>query len=299
MPKKTVLEKEREFCEKCYFRWEFLRRNNEYQSDYKVFLDLFGDWFFERGIRLDGITGYSSVLLPIEAMIFTSCQEKVFYLDQFYPYTFAFLYKWGVQWPCRPDFTFRTSSINPYVDAALTKYVGKTPILDLRGDLQWGVSLNVVLQHAKRKMSSTYILREFELSEEQAAVNRKDEVQQPQKIPFEIILPSGKDRNLRRFYEKLREIEDRGWWPQDPKPEPTGSRSHLKKYPHYLVAWDARTRNPTWPWKKIAEELYPEEYAKSQQREDEHGERNKVVLRVMKQYEAAERLISGDLQKIR
>ena len=191
------------------------------------------------------------------------------------------------------------SSINPYVDAALTKYVGKTPILDLRGDLQWGVSLNVVLQHAKRKMSSTYILREFELSEEQAAVNRKDEVQQPQKIPFEIILPSGKDRNLRRFYEKLREIEDRGWWPQDPKPEPTGSRSHLKKYPHYLVAWDARTRNPTWPWKKIAEELYPEEYAKSQQREDEHGERNKVVLRVMKQYEAAERLISGDLQKIR
>ena len=51
--------------------------------------------------------------------------------------------------------------------------------------------------------------------------------------------------------------------------------------------------------KRIAEELYPEEYARFQQREDEHGERNRVVLRIIKQYEKAERLISGDLQKIR
>lgn len=282
--------------------WEFLRRNSEYQSDYRGFLDLFGDWFFERGIRLDRITGYSSALLvPIEAMIFTSGQDKAFYEDQFYPYTFAFLHKWGVTWPCRPDFTFQASSINPYAAAALTEFVGKTPIIDLRDDLQWGVPLDVVLQRAKREMSSTPedIARQFELWEEQAAVNRKDEVPQPQKIPFEIILPGGKDRNLRRFHEKLKEIEDQGWWPQDPKPESSGSRSHLKKYSDYLLAWDARKCNPTWPWKRIAEELYPEEYARFQQREDEHGERNRVVLRIIKQYEKAERLISGDLQKIR
>ena len=234
-------------------------------------------------------------------MIFTSGQDKAFYEDQFYPYTFAFLHKWGVTWPCRPDFTFQASIINPYAAAALTEFVGKTPIIDLRDDLQWGVPLDVVLQRAKREMSSTPedIARQFELWEEQAAVNRKDEVPQPQKIPFEIILPGGKDRNLRRFHEKLKEIEDQGWWPQDPKPESSGSRSHLKKYSDYLLAWDARKCNPTWPWKRIAEELYPEEYARFQQREDEHGERNRVVLRIIKQYEKAERLISGDLQKIR
>lgn len=295
MPKKNRITKETELCRKCYYRWEFSRRNSGYQKDYSNFTLLFREWFRRRGVNLRDVTGYDfQFLTQFETKILKQSKSRLFYFEKIIPYVEAFLLKWGVDWPCRPDFTFDPDEINFYSQtegAAWRSRLPAIPVLTPRTNLKLKNSIDTLADELNEQFQMT--VSDIALKAE--AVRGQPKAKRENKeFTFQAIPHIGKRRNIERFLQFLNEIEFKA---KQAAFKRRSKRIELKKYDDYLRVWDLKQLNPSVTWAAMARELYPDEYADYES--GRYAGRTRAVQRVKDQYRGAERLINGGFQEIR
>jgi hypothetical protein len=137
MPKKGRLTEEKEWAEKAYYRWEFIRRNKTYQEDQARFVSRFSKWFKQRGLSLNSITGLDRLLFEKHSVYGTYFEKNIV------PYLMAFRNKWDVRWPCRPSFTFTPDFLDTFSDNTkdIINNYRNSPILSLAGNLDLNANL--------------------------------------------------------------------------------------------------------------------------------------------------------------
>lgn len=282
MPEKTRTVQDREFSEKCYFRWEFIRRNSNYRSDYQFFFNRFHNWFEDRGVSSGEIHGYDGLFWD-DFLDNADPETESYFAVEIQTYVQAFLEKWGVSWPCDPKFSFERDrlNVNAQKEPTFSNYAS-TPVVDLHRHVRFEITLSSV-----NTMS-----QECDLSEvmEFARKIDKDSKEKPESY-FEVLRRLGFHRSLRnndwmRIHSEL-------------SPSKTGSqRLRLTDYEQYLTVWDFRESHPDSTWPDVANALYPEEY-KQCERQTEPGSSNTVVQRVKYHHRRATELINGGFVKIR
>ncbi len=294
MPKKNRFAKESELCRKCYYRWEFIRRNENYRKDHLNFVSLYGQWFRQRSVNLADITGYDSFYLQeFETGIFQDTEDKAFYLETITPHIEAFLQKWGVQWPCRPDFSFDPSDSDLYSHLQKLDFADfrAVPILDLKTSLPIDAPIEEIAEEIRHQLSMTPgdVLRAMKAARKPRRKVKND------RFAFFVVPDLGRKKNIRRLSEFMTELEEKQ---KSSGVKHRAKRTELKKYDDYLCVWDLKQSNRKLPWVEIARQLYASEYDIYQSRKDA-GVRNPIIQRVIDQYQTAERLISGGFQEIK
>jgi hypothetical protein len=78
-----------------WYRWEFLRRNLEYQADYKKFIDKFGEWLHQKGYWFD----------RRRRALWTRADERYFH-KKIFPTIGALCEKWQVHNLFSPTWSF-------------------------------------------------------------------------------------------------------------------------------------------------------------------------------------------------
>lgn len=274
MPKKTRGLQDREFSEKCYFRWEFIRRNPIYQSDYQLFVGEFHRWFKARKVNLGEIHGFS-VSFWHEFFGRAGSKSERYFADTILPYLWVFDQKWGVAWPCNPKISFDSHAYQRLLFESCD-----TPVVVLRSQLRPDLVLSRLTEPKKPEL----------LDFLEIAQNLDRERQERPERYFEVLRRLGFHRTM----------NNTDWKRIASTRFPRGNSSQrlrLRQYPQYLTIWDFKETHPEATWPAVGRALYPEDYERSESQK-EPGSTNTVVQLVKDRYRSAKDLINGGFVEI-
>ncbi len=146
MPPKSFRLKEKEYAEKLYYRWEFIRRNKAYQEDQAKFVSRFSKWFKRRGLELQNITGYNQELF--ERYGFYRKRTSRYFMQNVEPFVEAFFWKWSVSWPCSPSFRFKPDDIDIFHGTKIGYYTRykNSPVRHCNNSLRLDASIEKIAE---------------------------------------------------------------------------------------------------------------------------------------------------------
>lgn len=292
MPKKGYRVRKREWAEKLYYRWEFIRRNKAYQSDQAKFISLFGTWFKRRGLLLNSMTGHNWEILDKHGIYRGRASD--YFMKKIAPYLEAFDRKWRVSWPCPPTYTFNPDDMNQFSGSKshIRTNLRNCPVSDLSSDLRLETPIERLADEMYEFVNPLGLDK---LPAKFAAQGGMPTHVENKQLIFKVLPFLGKERNYELFHRFMAEIR----WPKKQRLSNAGrKRVRLKNYGTYLRVWDLKQANPSLTWSKLAKSLYPRtfnQYSSGTFR----SEKNAAVQQVMDQYKSAERLIAGGFQEIR
>jgi hypothetical protein len=140
MPRSGFLQALNEIADRFEARWECLRRNSEYQHDWKTFQSRFDSWFKKSfGEDLAAITGPGTLFEIFKRVseneqpatgISTDVDEQAY--AEFRRFLVAGGMKWGCNWFCSPSF----DRFDIVLESAECEYVieqfGRVPLVNIR-----------------------------------------------------------------------------------------------------------------------------------------------------------------------
>jgi transcriptional regulator len=233
MPKKSRRREAVEAQEIAWFKWEFLRRNHEYQRDYKGLMREFGPWFRKHGYWYDHAVTYAKT-------------EFQFLCTVIAPKFKVICTRWEITDPFPPDWQFTTSGTRqyrPYYEALLPTYPGQSlhgEVWDIAESLSRDVLLKQIKEStkARRSVPDRYLALKIDLAK-----------------PLSSQFSFAKDLAV-----KCKKNYDRAH-PQPPEYLPA-FRRRLDLYATYLKVWDLRAQGEK--WEVIGAQLFPSEPRRAQ-----------------------------------
>ncbi|MDA2933378.1 hypothetical protein MYX82_03440 [Acidobacteria bacterium AH-259-D05] len=291
MPRKNFWEREIEELQKFFFRWEFIRRNPDYQTDYAKFSSQFAKWFSERGSDLKEITNWNChQLLQFKEQIGTTPSDWEFFREKIVSRAEAFRMKWGVSWPVCPNFSIDPI---PYLGRSdLMEFFHNTPVLTLPDDLRLDATIEDLTLEAERFLKRTFsdIRRE---SEQALSKEPKAQSKFSKPIAFEVLPWLSREDNLRRLYKLLDRAGIKTKKQLEAQSQERSQRKRpvrLDRYQEYLQVWDLKQSKPFATWPQLAEQLFSEEFLHYEKERKDPDQRNPVIQRVVDRYRVAEKL---------
>jgi hypothetical protein len=249
------------------YKWEFLRRNEEYQKAYAHFFKRFGGaWLNSQG---EWAPSTSSEDDP---------QGWAFFRNEVASEAAKIMERWDITSPVDPSFSFDGSDGGPFVRPIFF-------INSMRGakDSQPNPEL---LEPPLPEEEKKRILKTYSWKWDYIPKSAKE----LQFIDFQIDITDTLETIITNVESLVDEARARHRVQVGPLPESRKRpRKRLDHFDTYLLAWDLRKRNFT--FEEIAFELFPREMVN-------RDYRSTVIKRVRSQFQRAQQLIDGDYRQI-
>jgi hypothetical protein len=203
------------------YKWEFLRRNPEYQTDYAAFADQFDDWYEEHGTWLP--VGFSKETNP---------SAWAFYWEQIEPAAWKITERWGIRNPEDP------ADSEPWMLPSIltedqVRTVGSEQEAEPKESAKWDYFSHILGKVPLTAKGLRFIQAEIDIAQPTAKIFAE--------VEERVALARAR---YRHHFGPIAEFRKR-------------PRVRLEEYSSYLRVWDLRKQKLT--FEQIAFQLFPRE----------------------------------------
>jgi hypothetical protein len=254
----------------AWYKWEFLRRNVEYQREHEQFQSEFGAWFESHGYWWDTETA------PYNE------HSRFFFCSQIAPIAKRICERWEITNPFPPSWDFAVNGLRKERGSALM-----IPTFRMIGDSnRWNLTALDPSLYPDSFSHFTEVTKHIPETIDSSDSDTED--YRIITVPFDVTVPLREsiaelmlalESGRERYKGKVGPLPDHRKLP----------RRRIEEYEGYLAVWELRTKGRT--FEEIARERFP--------REIQQGDRlSPAVKRVRIQYKRANELISGGYKQI-
>jgi hypothetical protein len=242
-----------------HFKWEFLRRNREYQLEFAQFKKRFPEWVAERG-------------LPVSPPVATNPEAVSFFKDQVEPAIDRITKRWCIVDPADPSLSSNPAQSESWM--IMPSFLSPEQVNDEQNPALFQPTVLDCSSRSNRSSSSDSPHNRMELR----FVKFQIDIAQP----LESIFTALEDEiETAKFWYRVHV----GELPEFRK----RPRARIQEYESYLKVWDLRAQGHT--FEQIAFMLFRKEMKSS-------ASRSAATKRVRTHFERAQKLINGEYRQI-